>query len=279
MVLVAAPAACRDAQPTSPDAVLPLCEEAGPLPPVFSWADMPCPTADEVATVRREIAITFKDPPWSPVVCRAGQGPGEELTYYEERLYSALLFMRTVRFDAPLPWTTLSLYDWFRNAIQGIVVETGDSSYCCSPPKVIHAGLRPRSSTEPWRRTADTMGTSGLVHEARHADVGIPHTCPTNQNKDGKISDLGAFGVQNLLMTWIAEHSDASAEMREWNRWAAKNHRLAAFCQECANAQAQFSVDSPPIVFELRRAGTASLCRANDWDDAPQAFRWVALRL
>jgi hypothetical protein len=229
---------------------------------------MPCPTADEVATVRREIEITFKDPPWSPVVCRAGQGPGEELTYYEERLYSSLLFMRNVRFDAPLPWTTLSLYEWFRQAIQGIVIEAGDYSYCCNPPKVIHISLQPHSSTAPWRRTADTLWTSGLVHEARHADTGVFHTCRNNQKKDGKVSDLGAYGVQNLLMVWIAEHSDASPELREWNRWSAKSHRLSAFCEECSNARAQVSSDSLPTIVGFSRSGSTVACRSDGWEVA-----------
>jgi hypothetical protein len=259
-VFVAAPVACRDTLPASPDEVLPLCEEPGPLPLIFSWTDMPCPTADEVATVRREIDITFKDVPESPVVC--GAGAGKELTYYEERLYSSLLFMRNVHFDAPLPWTTLSLYDWFRQAIRGIVIEPGDYSYCCSPSKVIHIAIAPRSSTAPWRRTADSLWTSGLVHEARHSDTGVFHTCHTNQGKDGRVSDLGAYGIQNLLMTWIAGHSDASPEMREWNRWSAKSHRLSAFCEECSNARAQISSGSLSTLFAFGRSNAAASCRS-----------------
>lgn len=87
------------------------------------------------------------------------------------------------------------------------------------------------------------MWVSGLVHEARHADTGVPHTCRNNQNKDGRVSDLGAFGVQNLTMVWIAQYSDASPEMREWYRWTALAHRQSAFCEECrANPVAALNV-------------------------------------
>ena len=84
----------------------------------------------------------------------------------------------------------------------------------------------------------------GLVHEARHADIHIPHTCPTDQTKDAQTGDMGAYGVQYWLMMWVAEYSDASPETREWYGYAYRRFRFTAFCQECSNSMDASSVGS-----------------------------------
>ena len=253
---------CSKRSPASPDP-LPICEEAGGPPPVYRWHETPCPTAEEVAMIRQEISITFNDLPPAPVVCKSASLP-EGLGYWEERLYAGLLMMRTVQIDAPLPWTNQRLWDWFRGAIRGIVVETGDYSSCCSPPKVIHLGYQSRDLASPWLwpRTPDSLEMSGVIHEARHADTGIPHTCETNHGKDSKISDRGAFGVQYLFMKLIAEHSDALPELREWSGWGAKGLRRSAFCQECSNAYAQKSGTTWTTVFGFIAPSFDAICSA-----------------
>ncbi len=228
------PCACSKRLPASPDP-LPIWEGADQAPPFSAWADTPCPTPEEIAIIRQEINITFDNPPPSPTVCR-GEGLPDGLNYYEERLYAQLLMFRTVQIDTPLPWTNLPLWDWLRHAIAGIVVETGDHSFCCGPAKVIHIGFSPRSlsAESNWRRAPNTLLQTVIMHEARHAETGRGHTC--SATKDNTISELAAFGVQNLTMTLIAEHSNASSELREWARYSAIGHRRSAFCRECSNA-------------------------------------------
>ena len=162
------------------------------------------------------------------------------LTYHEERLYQAIAFMRNLRFDAPLPdaWVGgRSLYEWFRGAVAGIVVETCENSWCCQPPKVIHICRSAEAPVYDWRRTIDRMWLGVLVHEARHADTNRPHTCPTDQTKDARVADMGSFGVQYWLDLWIAEHSDQPDDIREWYRHSYRSIRLSAFCLECANSR------------------------------------------
>jgi hypothetical protein len=233
---VGLPSACSKASPTSPDP-LPICEEQGSPPLRSTWADTPCPTPEEIAIIRQEINITFNNLPPSPTVCR-GEGLPDGLSWYEERLYAQLLMFRTVQIDAPLPWTNLPLWDWLRHAIAGIVVEIREGSACCSPAKVIHIGQQPRalSSEFNWRRTPDTLLQTVIMHEAWHAETGRGHTC--DRTKDSTISEMAAFGVQYTTMTLIAEHSNASSELREWARYSAIGLRSSpsAFCRECSNA-------------------------------------------
>ena len=232
--------ACSGSAPISPSFVPApsVCEDAGLAPQFFRYADLPCPLAADVEAVRGDVAITFDDVAWSPVVCEDVPN-SMPLTYFEERVYQALIFMRNVRFSTPLPekWTGgRELYDWFRQAIRGIVVERGDRAYCCSPEKVIRLGMGDTSTIPVWRRTVVESWVPGIVHEARHADIHIPHTCPTNHSKDAHTTDMGACGVQSWLMVWIAEYSDAPAETREWYRYSSKSFRFSAFCDECSNS-------------------------------------------
>jgi len=207
------------------------------MPLVFSYPDMACPRNEDIDAIRQEIPITFGEVPWSPMVCDGDPG-SRALTWIEERTYSSLIFLRDIRFTEPLPaaWTAgPGVYDWLRGAIRGIVVETGERSWCCSPEKVIHLRVADPSGVPAWRRTIDTSWATLIVHEARHADTGIPHTCPTDQTKDARTSDMGAYGVQYWLMIWIANYSDQPGEIRDWYRWSAKAIRRSAFCLECAN--------------------------------------------
>ena len=77
-----------------------------------------CPTAVEVAAVRSEISVTI-DTTTGPLACTAAAGSAD-LTALQERVYQALLVMRALRFSQPLPWTSQSLYDWFRGAVKGV---------------------------------------------------------------------------------------------------------------------------------------------------------------
>jgi hypothetical protein len=80
-------------------------------------------------------------------------------------------------------------------------------------------------------RQQDAVGLVSRLHEARHIEVG-QHPC---QSKfDNLISDLGAFGCQNLYNQFMGRHSDPAQvplEYRPSFLWSACINR-EAFCQE-----------------------------------------------
>ena len=92
-----------------------------------------------------------------------------------------LTVMRQLVFDAPLPWTSDSLYGWFVSSIRGIRIR-GDrgTSFCCDPDGIINiqaqnlAALRYPSD---FRYVGKLMVL--FMHEARHNN-GFSHTCFVN---------------------------------------------------------------------------------------------------
>lgn len=161
-----------------------------------------------------------------PLVCHAANGSAD-LTQVQKTVYQALLFMMNARFDAPLPWTQLTLWQWFRIAVNGIRLR-GDIrvNFCCEPTRVINLLHPAGESTIPFGLLAM------MVHEGRHAE-GVRHTCDTF---DHRISDMGAFGVQYSLYRWIGLHlPSATPAEREYALNAADLLRSSgAFCSECA---------------------------------------------
>jgi hypothetical protein len=170
-----------------------------------------CPTADEVAAIDRDLQLHFEVDPFNgQLVCRASQG-SVDLTTLQLRAYQALLAMRRMRFDAPLPWTSLSLYDWFNQAIDAVRFR-GDIeySYCCDPARTINIDAPHLTAleTDQWLDPQQGEGIQGLmvllVHEARHSE-GYWHTCGSLNTT---IDEMGAFGMQYWTYMWLAYHSD-----------------------------------------------------------------------
>lgn len=199
---------------------------------------LPCPTRADIEAVQRVIPVTVKsDASAGTVVCREQDG-SLDLTRNQERTYQALLLLRRLRFDAPLPWTDKTVYDWLRAAIpKGIVIDsTGNSHSCirCSGP--IYIVFQPGDWNPNIPTSVALTPFSGIVHEARHAD-GWPHTCHyTAANGyvgDKTIAEMGAFGVQYYLFDWIANHSDEDYLFKAAARGNAAGMRHSAFCCEC----------------------------------------------
>jgi hypothetical protein len=122
--------------------------------------------------------------------------------------------MRRLTFDAPLPWTPGSVYDWLIASIRGIRFRGEDvaNSFCCSPANTINvrAVLGPNNSgLASIIFPTDVRAAVGLgvlfAHEARHNN-GFPHTCPPFN--DRTLSELGAWGVQYHLETYLSTRSD-----------------------------------------------------------------------
>jgi len=176
-----------------------------------------CPTAAEIALVERQITLTFVDDPTAPkLVCHASDG-SVDLTRLEEFAYQAVLSMRRIKFDAPLPWTDKNMFRWFTDAVTGIQFAKTAYSHCCESPMDI---VITTDITIPddvyWDK--DGWGVSGLIgllaHEARHAE-GYLHTCAYDEaaggyGDDQTMEEMGAWAVNALFFKWIAEHSDVA---------------------------------------------------------------------
>jgi hypothetical protein len=186
---------------------------------------VPCPTAEQLALVDSDVSIAFEGEVGAGTyVCRAVDG-SRDLTQVQKNVYQTLLFMRSVQFDAPLPWTSSSLYGWFTSNVRGVRIRT-DIIYdsCCQPASVISLlGTRIIEATIPSYLEI-------MVHEARHIDH-VSHQC---ENKDNTISELGAFGVQYYVLVWMSAHWPAAGQAeREYVQNRAEWLRASAFCREC----------------------------------------------
>jgi len=182
----------------------------------IDWDLARCPTAAEIASVDADVPMTFlADPTAGTLVCTAAAGSAD-LTRFQERVYQAILSMKRITFDAPLPWTSQSLYAWFVGAIDGITfVDTGGFSFCCSPARVINIQANANSillTTNRWLKPSlsDRVGlpyfVDLLLHEARHSEGGYPHTCGTGD--DDTISAMGGWAIVYYYHTWLALHGD-----------------------------------------------------------------------
>ena len=156
-----------------------------------------CPTAQEVERINSDIKILIdSDPTAGTLVCKAAEG-SVDLTRLQERTYQTLRLMRSIPYEAPFPWTSKPLYDWFVSAVRGIRYNaTSAFSFCCDPPGYINISL------QTWDFPATVETLTGLMsifaHEARHNE-GFGHTCGSF---DQTISELGAIAVQYYLAEW-----------------------------------------------------------------------------
>ena len=181
-----------------------------------------CPSPEEIASVDQDLKLDFVDDiTTGTYVCSAADG-SVDLTLIEKNLYHAILAMRWIEFDEPLPWTELSLYDWFVQAVNGVIVDSREEfSHCCTNEGMIILGLGDNSFTAHTDRfLRDEVGQGGfdgingvdtlvqlLAHEARHNDgEGYPHTCENSNDKT--IAEMGSFAIDYYLYRWFADHTD-----------------------------------------------------------------------
>jgi hypothetical protein len=66
-----------------------------------------------IREIDAQIALQFDvDPTPGTLVCHAVDGSAD-LTRLQERAYQALILIKHLEFDRPLPWTSKSLWEWF----------------------------------------------------------------------------------------------------------------------------------------------------------------------
>ena len=98
----------------------PTASPTDAAPPTIEELLNRCPTPAELASVDSSVPVKFtSDPSAGVLVCRAADG-SRDLTLLQERAYQAVLMFTWIRFDAPLPWTNLTLDKWFAHAIGGV---------------------------------------------------------------------------------------------------------------------------------------------------------------
>ncbi|HLB64839.1 MAG TPA: hypothetical protein VJJ46_08340 [Anaerolineales bacterium] len=239
------PAIATARTPRPPSSPIPTAEPSvGALAETVDAFLARCPTAEEIASVDADLVLTFEqDPTAGALSCQAEDGSAD-LTLLQQRGYQAVVLLRLIPFDAPLPWTNLELYAWFTSTVNGIRFR-GDIeiSSCCDSGGVMSIQTRNLAAltTDDWIDPAGAAGMADLVvlfvHEARHNE-GYSHTCGPDDNTMG---EMGAWAVQAYLWDWLADHADPAFltpdegpanRYRELARWAAYDIRGSRFCQE-----------------------------------------------
>lgn len=207
--------------------------------PVLGWsADQivaSCPTQDELDLINSHFDILFApEANLAPYACQDGLNPDGSVNP-RLAVYQALRAMGAMTFDAPLPWTEFSLYDWLRQAITGIVLKPVQNSYCCDGQGriVLKSSLMGQPSHAAWHNPQTGIGLESLVglivHEARHAEIG-GHTC--DGTDDATLEELGAWGTQYWLYIWLADHTPAGF-LTQAERQAAHSHASTALSRIC----------------------------------------------
>jgi hypothetical protein len=186
-----------------------------------------------------EIPITFTGGiTTDPLVCTAEAGSAD-LTRMQERIFQALIIMKQLRFDRPLPWTSDTLWDWFVGAVHQIIVsDENEPSHGGNYPRIITINLPGAPSADlSWNASGNYL--LGMVHEGRHNDFG-PHTC--GYTRDHNPEELGASGVVYYLQQWLGSYSTPDTfpvEYRPLELYHACGMRNTTFCTK-ENATCQF---------------------------------------
>jgi hypothetical protein len=193
-----------------------------------------CPSESELERFTSDFHILFDEKiSYPPYDCHNGKGPEGEVN---PRLafFQGLRVIHALQFNKPLPWTDLTLYQWLKGAIRGIVITDAEYSHCCTSDMeiVLKADLLLQPDYQFWINPQSGSGLIGLigliVHEARHAEVG-GHTCGSD---DATLEELGAWGTQYYLFLYMAQNAHPGF-FTEDQRQIALNHAETAIQRIC----------------------------------------------
>ena len=221
-------------------------------PPTVDEVLAECPTAGEIAEVDSKIEMRFdSDPTAGQFVCTAAAGSAD-LTREQKNAYNAVLIMKHLAFDAPLPWTDQSLYDWFTGTISAIQYRSDIPFHSCcgTPPTILIKTELHAFHSDRWTAVGGLMAL--YIHEARHTF--LAHRC---QGRDNTIAEMGAFGVEASLHQWLTYHGDPdfltalnpgpTNDYREASRFAFDSMRRNLFCAEPTPEGLPPALAAPPI--------------------------------
>jgi hypothetical protein len=215
-----------------------------PAPEILAVDDLmrSCPSAEKIALIDQQTEIIFLDDPTAPKLrCLESEGSAD-LTLLQKNVYNTLRVMQVLEFDLPLPWTDLQLFDWFTQAVNGIVFDP-DSEFSQYRPAdgmvVIQTEYLLATQTELWLSSYHSgAGVSSLLlllaHEARHGE-GYPHTCLTAVGKDLDLAYMGGWAVEYYLHLWIADHATPGFFMEYQREIARANSQLIRDTQFCGD--------------------------------------------
>lgn len=169
-----------------------------------------CPTQQELDKFNADFDI-FVDPAANlpPYACQDGRDPGGSVNP-RLAVYQALRAIDALTFDQPLPWTSLSLYDWLQSTVTGFNIAPVPYSGCCDAQGriTLKSDLLSQPSYASWLEPGQSVGLmhfAGLiVHEARHAE-GKPHSCQGTE--DATLSEMGAWAAQHYFFLWMVDHT------------------------------------------------------------------------
>jgi hypothetical protein len=169
-----------------------------------------CPLDCELEAINEDFDILTEEGADFPAyACLEGQDPDGEINP-QLALGQLLRAVRALEFDQPLPWTDLSLYGWVQDNISGFVISEGTETYCCDSEGriVISAGRLsmqlPARWDSPHRNTSLCDLSGDIMHETRHAEIGLGHSCGA---KDFLPDEMGPWGTQYHYYVWLVDHT------------------------------------------------------------------------
>jgi hypothetical protein len=222
-----------------------------------------CPSRAEIARFNKQLKISFEHDPSQTRRCG--------MTLLRERAYQALRVLRSLRFDAPLPWTRRSAWQWFTHAVRGVRFRGDiDTSWCCAPRRTLNIEAQYMDALgDRTRGWLDAHGDDSLaalvvdlVHEARHAE-GPQHTCRAVD--DATLAERGAWDVEISFELSLGLHSTSffdAAPDRERYRDAALRDAQADMDHICALPIADVSLEADGSAALVRNGGGVTLQHA-----------------
>ena len=212
-----------------------------------------CPTPAEIEDIDRDLELAFIDDPTAnwPLACSAEEG-SEDLSVLQMGAYQTMRLMKAAIFLEPLPWTSLSLYDWFVSTVTTVDFDANASVSHAIPSKrkiVISVDIRTDAETGEliqapfwvfrYRRDKSRMGVAAVgwiqlfVHEARHVE-GPGHTC--DGGSDQTFAEMGAWAYAYYTLLWFTDKALPADFLRSHERASLRqqiSHLCSVrFCQE-----------------------------------------------
>jgi hypothetical protein len=189
------------------------------------------PTASDRAAIDSDIKLTFA---YDPTVAEV---PAGTLSPLKTRVYQILMLMQMLEFSEALPWTDMTLWDWFCSSVDEIKFEQGDFNPGFANG-IIHVPIGPGAILLLTDKFIDPQLQAGLmdilvlfVHEARHAQK--DHT-EANGTKDKTIAELGSWGVAYHMYFYLADKANffLDAQGRQLLYSRAEDTKQTRFTQE-----------------------------------------------